>query len=460
MSEESSSGHIVWKDWILDYDVLGTEGLCLLNGWFNGRFVFEKLSIPVIRVKYIQDQDLLHNPIFKNGCGPYNDQIRWDTADFGEDLLNWARGGPHHLVKVKDCSDRYICIRTGVDKGGVDYLELGVYARIGAYHLYQHWFLFSLGEVGEVQPMIRSKGLSCNLDHWHHPHWRFHFALDRKGFTTVKSYNGSDYKSTFGNEGHYYNESPGYGLDGKPKENLPIWSVVNETTKARVSIFPPIPFTEDHIVGPNRFSDLDVYLRNYRPEEDGAWPFRESEDMRYAVNGPLFNDERIVFWLVCHLFHRYDGDKDHWHAIGGRLRFERGHVPMQPWQRRKVRLHGTMHLKDFKAVGHDKWSHPTFDQSVPVDPAGPHREISVIQGVGDIRSELRLIIDLNDDGSLQILMIARLLDEDDEVASASKTSSLLKDGSIKGSASLKDYHSGDPDTADIDFAVENLQDSV
>ena len=76
---EPRFAHIHWGLWSFDYFVADTEGLTLSTGYFKGRKIFTKLSLPVIRVKYVHDEDLTHNPILKNGCGPYNDQISWDT---------------------------------------------------------------------------------------------------------------------------------------------------------------------------------------------------------------------------------------------------------------------------------------------------------------------------------------------------------------------------------------------
>ena len=66
---ESRHGHVNHfnGNWFFDYNVADTEGLTLLNGFFQGRQVFRKLSLPVIRVKYVKDEDLAHNPIFFSG---------------------------------------------------------------------------------------------------------------------------------------------------------------------------------------------------------------------------------------------------------------------------------------------------------------------------------------------------------------------------------------------------------
>lgn len=138
-----------------------------------------KLSLSVIRVKYVQDEDLFHNPLMKNGCSPYNDQIMWDPEDIEdipEAFLHF--GQPYHLVKITNCGGKphYICHRI-ITWDGTEWIEVGVYARIGAYHIYQSWYL---SKEGKIRSRVWSKGLSCNLDHLHHPYRRFHFDLDRE----------------------------------------------------------------------------------------------------------------------------------------------------------------------------------------------------------------------------------------------------------------------------------------
>ena len=53
---ETSNGHQKWGDWFFDYGVFGTEGLCLVDEFFRGHRMFNKLSLPVIRVKYLIDE--------------------------------------------------------------------------------------------------------------------------------------------------------------------------------------------------------------------------------------------------------------------------------------------------------------------------------------------------------------------------------------------------------------------
>ena len=103
-----------------------------------------------------------------------------------------AHAGPHHLVKIGgECGDRYVCVKTYTTAAGTPSIELAVYARIGAYHIYQMW---QLNDKGIVSPRVFSKGLSCNLDHWHHPYWRFNVDLDGTTGQRVNIFDGDTLK--------------------------------------------------------------------------------------------------------------------------------------------------------------------------------------------------------------------------------------------------------------------------
>jgi hypothetical protein len=436
-------GHIIWKDWIFDYGMYSEAGLNLLNGWFAGRRVFTKLSLPVIRVKYKGD-----------GCGPYNDKIVWDTANFGEDLLNWAKGGPHHLIKQEDCDDRYICIREHPLENGQAMLELSVYARIGAYHIKQVWWLLSNDDVGDIRAEVWSMGLSCNLNHWHHPHWRFDFELDGHERHRVHHLIGGTRVGIVSNEGWFRNDS--FTPPGSAPNPNPQWLVENIDTGSTVTITPD-PLNEPKgIVGPDTWSPFDVYVRKYRPEEDGTWPFHETTEMGYAVHEPV-DAQNVVFWNIGHLYHLASEGEHHMHGIGAWLRFWPAPLPTQPHQRRRIGVSGVMHLKDFRAVGKDKWSHPTFGGQVVVEPSHPHREIRVEHTVGDIRAELLLIFDWQADDSVHMIVWGRLFDEGDDVARKNGESNVLRDSVTKVALQLRDWHVTDPDTTDIEFKVENMQ---
>jgi hypothetical protein len=440
---EERNGQVAWGEWSFDYSVLGSQALSLLNGFYRGRYMFAKLSLPVIRVKYGRDQTFWHNPVFGNGCGPYNDQITWDTEDFGENLNPFS--GPHHLVKMSNCGKRYICIRENHFPSGT-WLELGVYARIGAYHIYQAWYL---NNDGVILPRLFSKGLSCNLDHWHHPYWRFDIDPDGKSDQRVNVFDGKQFVGYIIGEGTLHNAALGDAC----------YNVQSLKTAARAWIFPPVLDPKRGVVGPTPFSNLDGYVRKYRPGEDGNWPHKPEHDIGFAKHENP-DGGNVVFWSVCHLHHRASEGKHHWHEIGPKLVFEiPPGPPVAPEDRRCLEFKGHIHIKDFRLVGHDKWGHFKFDEKLSVAPDAPHREIHVTRGpTGDVTADLIFRADWHPDRSVGINFTAQLRDSLELVASRSRSFNVLRDSTLGWSGlHLVDHHRGDPDTGDMDFTVSNHQ---
>jgi hypothetical protein len=310
---EPRNGHVDWDPWRFDYGVYGKQGLSLVNGLFRGHQVFRKISLPVIRVKYEHDGWFSGYGLF---CGPFNDQIQWDPYTFGDVLQDIGSIGlyaDHHLVRLSDCGDRYICIREpGPDR---QWLELGVYARIGAYHIYQAYYL---SRQGAIVPRVWSKGLSCNDDHRHHPYWRFAFALDNPATqraAVVHDGGVSIYRSE--------------GRDLGSRYANPRWVVENVRSGSRAAILPwsdaIVPAAEN---GPaDGFSNLDVYVRKFRASEDRDWPHDEREDLSFALNETLSDEEDLVLWYVGHLSHQAAAGGDHWHSVGPTVLFT---VPDDP----------------------------------------------------------------------------------------------------------------------------------
>lgn len=277
-----------WGDWSFTYIVLGNEGLCLLDGVFRGHRVFRKLSLPVIRVKYNNDS-----------CGPYNDRIHWDTDDWGEDMNPIS--GPHHLDKWPN--GRYILTQEVLNEGVLWY-EAAIYARIGAYHIIQRW---RLNNDGVILATVFSKGLSCTVDHWHHPHWRFDFDLPGPTPQSVVVHTDNGI-GRFQTEGFFRNadfSNPHYLIEN-PDTGLGVW------------IEPPQLDEVHGIVGPTDFQSFDGYLRLYRPEEDVPWEFHEETGMRFEKH-ELLNRGNVVFWLIGHLFHKASEGKHHLHGVSATL---------------------------------------------------------------------------------------------------------------------------------------------
>ena len=442
---EQPDGHVGWRSWAFDYAVAGKEGLALAHGFFRGRRVFHKLSLPVIRVKYLQDEELGGlTAVLGTGCGPYNDQITWDPVNLGEDL-NPIRG-PHHLVRVAGCG-RYVCIRETRLADGSLWLELAVYARIGAYHIYQAWYL---NDDGVILPRVFSKGLSCNVDHHHHPYWRFDFDLDGQDHQRVNVFGdeGTRFVGFVTREGRLLNDPAG-GT---------VYNIESLETGLRAWIVPPTPDPASGIVGPTQFSSVDGYVRRFREAEDADWPHRAEHEIGFGVHEGC-DDADVVLWSVGHLFHRSAEGKDHWHEVGPTIVLEVPPAPDPPPEaRRAVDVAGRIAIKDFKLGLHDGWGHFHFHEIVLVHPFSPHAEVFVRRGpVGDVSAHLIVTIDRRPDDSVAIAFTADLYDEGERVARVENGFSVAPGGTGNSSTHLVDHHWGDPDTADMEFTVTNAE---
>ena len=160
-SAESRSGTVSWNKWKFGWEVYDNQSVVLTDVQYNNEVVLTKASLPVIKVKYEREWPWYH-PYSWFGigrstgrCGPFQDRITWK-----------------HLETVPACNSK-VCLQP-YTIGGVKWLEVGVYARIGEYHLYHAWYL---SEQGEIRPVLQSRGLSCKTTHMHHPYWRFDFGI-------------------------------------------------------------------------------------------------------------------------------------------------------------------------------------------------------------------------------------------------------------------------------------------
>ena len=454
---ETSNGHQKWGDWFFDYGVFGTEGLCLVDEFPRPPDV-QQAQLAGYPGE-VSDRRILGRGVsglpWRVACGPYNDQITWDLEDFGENLNPIS--GPHHLKKlVTPEGDRYIAIQPLVING-ILHLQLAVYARIGAYRIMQTW---RLNNDGLIKARVFSKGLSCNLDHWHHPYWRLDFALGSPATHRVAVFhkNGPEI-TTINNECPVVNVSfssphPEYVITStQPRPN-----VGRIESPAQAIVTPPQINHHEGIVEPTTFSPYDGYVRIFRPEEDRSWPHAAKDDIHFTVHEPC-SDKDIVFWSICHLHHHASEGEDHWHEVGPDILFKPMLVAdVPPEYLRVIDIIGELHVKNFKLVGKDQWKHSTFAEQILVNPNVPSGEVVSKLGAGDVTGELILRITWNSDASVNLQFTANLFDEAERVARVEGQFNVFRDTVVKwGGIHLVDHHGGDPDTADMSFEVSNVQ---
>jgi len=296
------SGHMDWHwgHWTFDYSVSDSEGLSLFNGWYRGLEIFYKFSLPVIRVKYLHDAGW-HTWAGKySGAGPYSDQIT-RQIDTGDD----------HGLQIWTGTTKYVDL-SQFRSGGVRWLAMSVYARIGAYHIVQAWHL---SELGEILPRVWSKGLHRIMDHTHHPYWRLDFDIDGAPHNIVSSVD--DVNGEFS----YYTEANDFKNSAIHRH----WHVWNTQTGRGVFIYPG-----EHDGIADAFSSIDVAVRRYHPEETNPWLSFGAWGELGFLDGEFVGDSDIVFWYIAHLFHHAAEGDDAWHGAGPTIKVDLARLPPIP----------------------------------------------------------------------------------------------------------------------------------
>lgn len=306
-AEEERFGHIDFEHWSLDWEIRDDTGLTLRNVMFEDKKVLAKASMPVIRVKYDKERQWW-NPFSLGGsreatgrCGPFQDRLSWAN-----------------IVPISDCGDKKVCIQS-YRHGDTTWLELGVYAQIGEYHIYQAWYI---SQDGEIHPLVHSRGLSCNTNHVHHPYWRFDFDIDGNGLDQAFRYDAGGKDEGWGPGWHKYTNEVD---DTKLSSTNRVWFVRDQPTGLGVWIIPgPVysPVT-DEATTRDAFSDLDIAVRRSKRWEDEPWPFGARGELAYAEEAEGVQEQDIVFWYVGHLPHMAALGPTKWLALGPTLRIQR-----------------------------------------------------------------------------------------------------------------------------------------
>ncbi|MBC7778277.1 MAG: hypothetical protein H7246_22785 [Phycisphaerae bacterium] len=277
----AQSGHTNWKGWSFDFNISSARnsGLEITNVYFNGKKVLFRGSLPVIRVQYFA----------ANPCGPYEDRI-----------------GPSNVID-------FTCSGTGAtgklcqfqfNWGGGQWLEIGTYATIGAYHLYQAWYF---SEDGRLHSRMWSKGLHCQQDHEHHPYWRLDFDI-----------NGLSGDQAFVKGSSRPNSSWGPG-----------WlKIRNETKMTKIAGYNEVWFCRDNATGngvwlipgasdgnAGSWCNEDFNVRLYKGSEDVQWMFGASGNLGYNEFENV-EEKDLVMWYTPHLFHHAHEGEDQWHWVG------------------------------------------------------------------------------------------------------------------------------------------------
>jgi hypothetical protein len=248
---------------------------------FEGRSVLKRASLPVMRV--------FHDG---NVCGPYADRL-----------------GPGSLLPVSWAGDELVVQRSFVQDGR-NWLELGILGRIGAYRIYQVWYL---SDDGIVDAHIFSKALQCNTDHLHYPYWRMDFDLDGAADDQILAKNQAGDWTPRATE---FDESLSDATE---------WRIADSQTGFAVDVLSGIT---DHSVpgAPNEGNNDDFELfsafgRRYRASEDIGWIGGARAETPYG-NGEPIDGTDVVFWYKARMPHLAAEGPELWHSAGPRFQLD------------------------------------------------------------------------------------------------------------------------------------------
>ncbi len=313
---ELIEGDVAWKGWQFHYRLESgaRTGLQISDVVYDGRPVVQKMSLPVIRVRYARDT-VWYKPwtwfpfdrLLSQGCGPFNDRIDASNVEVpaGADapVTPWPRD-------PEACPGK-VCRREW-PQGEAEWLEYGAYARIGKYHIYHAWyFSAAAGAASKVPPQIHaavwSGGIACDMEHVHHPYWRFDFGpADGAADQVYLLQPGTRAWSHYTTEGDWRKDS------GSSEPNAQ-WFVRQRDRPDGVWV---IRGSADG--ASDGFANRDVSVRAYQGAEDGNWDLDEFQDLPYA-NGESVATAKAVVWYVGHMSHAVADETQQgwkWHHAG------------------------------------------------------------------------------------------------------------------------------------------------
>lgn len=278
LSQPVLAQSVTWGGWTFDHAVNGNnEGLSLSNVRFNGRLLYKKLSMPVMRVFYTN-----------NACGPYADRLGGTLSS-----IPWANNAK--------LAQREFTL------GDRQWYEIGIRDQIGAYDLYQ---TFYLSTDGVLDAHVYGKGLQCVRDHVHYPSWRIDVALDGDTANVIERSNGGVFEAM----NTEFNAAATTALNHH-------WRVRNTQTGLTVDVLPGFAdFTIPNATTAPPVTSYDrntVFGRAYRASEDVGWTVGPNVQVPYGNGESLAADP--VLWYEGYMPHAATEGSDLWHSAGVRL---------------------------------------------------------------------------------------------------------------------------------------------
>jgi Cu2+-containing amine oxidase len=283
----SESGFVTWPSpatplWQFAYtlaDSPDAEGIAITNASFRGRKVLYKGSLPSLRVQY------------NSQCGPYKDPLTFNNAQ--------PISGSNR-VKVYT-----------VWSGGLSGVSVESFHTIGAYKLTDRWTFWA---DGRITPRLFSAGLQCNIDHRHHPYWRFDFDIEGAPNDTVFEYNTTTPDLGWG-PGWHVKHSEITRVKNPPTRRS--WAVMDVNTMRGYHIIPgPDDGTADS------FATRDLFVMLYHSAEDkhGQQGNAYDDGLSAYINSEVVEKSDAVIWYCAHLGHHAEPEHaDEYHSCGPTL---------------------------------------------------------------------------------------------------------------------------------------------
>jgi hypothetical protein len=284
----SASGNVVWPGpseplWRFNWNLADSpdaEGIVISQASYRGHRVFNKASLPSLRVQY------------DGPCGPYKDPLNYNNSQ-----------------TTSRCPTARVCVYSYVSNG-LRGLGVESYHRIGAYRLTHRWVFW---ENGQIFPRLYSAGLMCNNNHRHHAYWRFDFDIDGAASDLVLEYDTTTPNLGWGPGWHAKTTEMARVKNPATRRS---WAVMDKSSGRGYLIIP----------GPNdgradTFSNADLWIMRYRGSEDkhGRQGNEWRDDLQLYLNGEDLDGKDVVIWYCGHLFHAAAGGGDEWHYVGPNL---------------------------------------------------------------------------------------------------------------------------------------------
>lgn len=272
-----NGGHVDWEGWSLNYGNTGLrEGVSITGVTYDGLEIISKASLPVMNVYY----ETWRRDDSVNGCGPYADRMG---------------GSENEPITVQEFT-----------VAGEKWLEIGMEDRIGAYGIYQ---VFYLSENGVIDAHIFSNGLQCSMFHEHLPFWRFDFDIAGSGNDQIMYLDGDSYQLA----------TEEFELPASAATNHD-WRVVDFATGDQVAVYfdsGDYGRAGGEVVPEDNYRENKLSVVAFDPDEVN-WGTGPRDYNPYVGDRSILRTD-LVLWYQGYMPHSPEEGSSLWHSTGIRI---------------------------------------------------------------------------------------------------------------------------------------------